>query len=760
VIKITYFIGTERNTKRGTVVEFENLQQLSEEFKECKEGGKHSAYFVRGELYPMHRKDTSLKTSNLLVIDGDIGMYNKAAPAPELVHAALCKMNLNHFIYTTHSHAPHRGIMKYRVVIPTDDFKKDDIRRNLAALMLKLKDNGIEIKTVKEMKAWTQPWFMPYRDDPDDGFYEFYTKFDGLDWELVEGIDDPEEVAAEKANDEAETLDEMYENIRSGREYHESMLNISYQLVKDGMSKAHVKAHLRAMLNASKDAGSERWLSRFEEIDRMVDGAAEYKAPEIIVGIAKKIDPKQMPFPPGALGDLFTSAYNSLLYQYEEVALVSSVGLIAGIAGRRYNIMHPAPMGLNVYMTLVAGTGFGKERISRFIEYCLLSSQEGLKSFGSFYGAGSFTSAKAIYNQFVNARSQVCVASEAGLLMKVKSGNVEAKTAMLLDMYSKSDRHSWTKGATYSDKDNSIPPLRAVAMTLISESTERSLMEAFGSSNALESGYLPRQSIFKIQSEVPKANRNCKLELSNELIYRLNRIMDDCSSVQAQDDSQAKEIWFEDDIIEDTWDYQEKCDRLRSSQNGIEAAMATRMFVKAVKYAGIATVFNHMESSKIGWTEWNWGKAMADYEINNVLSSLGALVGDGVSAAVIDVCVHMTLIFAGKAKRKSCVLSKYEMKYKCIPRYDLEAACMNLASVKNLGQSAGGTIKTGIAKVLEYMAGQGAILLLDKAPSAMRFGAPTIHGNDRKRYVQATDMFDSFCQMYVERFTDDLGDKQ
>lgn len=749
MIKITYFIGTERNTKRGNVIEFKDFEELAGEFRECKQGGKHSAYFVRGELSPMHRKDTSLRTSNLLVIDGDIGLYNRAAPPPQEVHDALVRMDLNHFIYTTHSHAPHRGIMKYRVVIPTADFKKDDIRRNIAELMSRLRDLGVEIKTVKEMKAWTQPWFMPYRDDPSDGFYEFYTKFDGKDWELVQGVDDPEELKAEKEADEAQSLEEMYENIRTGKEYHESMLNISYQLVKDGMSKAHVKAHLKAMLNASKDAGSERWVARFGEIDRMVDGAAEVKAPETIVGIAKKIDPKQMPVPPGALGDLFKSARDSLLYQYDEVALVSSVGLIAGIAGRRYNIMHPAPMGLNVYMTLVAGTGFGKERISRFIEYCLLSAQSGLKSFASFYGAGSFTSAKAIYNQFVDARSQVCVASEAGLLMKVKSGNVEAKTAMLLDMYSKSDRHSWTKGVTYSDKDSGIPPLRAVAMTLISESTERSLMEAFGSSNALESGYLPRQSIFKIKNEVPKANRNCKMELSDELIYRLNRLMDDCSSVQAVDDSQAKEITFEDDLIEDTWDYQEKCDALRSSQNGIEAAMATRMFVKAVKYAGIATVFNHMDSSKIGSTEWEWGKAMADYEINNALNSLGALAGDGVSAAVVDVCIYMTNIFNGHAKRKDCKLNKHELKYKCIPRYTLEGACMNIMSVRNLGQSAGGTIKTGITKVLEYMAGQGAILLLDKPPSALRASAPLIYGNDKKRYVQATEMFDAFCLMYA-----------
>lgn len=744
MIKITYFFGNERNAKDGEVYEFESLEQLASEFKKCRKGGKHTAYFVRGLLEPMHRKDTSLLESELLIIDGDTGTHNRAAPPPIEVHKALVKLNINHFIYTTHSHSPNKGINKFRAVIQTSSaMKKESLRRNISSIIRSLKNEGIDIKTVKEMNAWSQPWFWPYRDDPDDGFYEFYEYHDGNTFDLVEPEDD--DCEEHESTDEVDTLETLYENIRTGAEFHESMLNISYQLIKDGMSKAHVKAHLRSMMNSSTHAGTERWNTRYEEIDRLVEGAVNYKPPENIVGIEEKNEVFTMPIPPGALGDLYKAAYDSLLYQYPEVAMVSAVGLVAGIAGRRYNVVHPAPMGLNVYMTLVAGTGFGKERISRFIEYCLLSAQNGLKSFASFYGAGSFTSAKAIYNQVVNARSQVCVASEAGLLMKVRSGNVEAKTAMLLDMYSKSDRHSWTKGATYSDKDASISPLRAVALTLISESTERSLMEAFSSSNALESGYLPRQSIFKIKSDVPKANRNFKLELSNELIYRLNRIMDDASSVQSCDDSQAKEITFDDSIIEDTWNFQEYCDSMRKSPNGIEAAMCTRMFVKAVKYAGIATVFNHMDSTKIGKKEWEWGKDMAKYEMSTIMSNLGCLGNDSISAAVIEVCMYMTKIFNNMSPRKDCRLSTVEMKYKCIPRYTLEGACINLTHVKALTQSSGGSIKTGITKVLEYMSAQGAIVLLDKAPPEVRkFEA--IAG--RKRYVQATDMFDGFCRIY------------
>lgn len=318
-VDITYFIGDQRNTDQGEISTME-FKDFANKLSVCKKGKKHHSYFVRGILDPIERKDANLESSNLIVIDGDEGIKGRNAPKPLDVHKAMVELNLNHCLYTSHSHSAEKN--KFRIVIPCNKMIKVDLKVNIQALLDKLTDKGIRVKNVTEMSVWSQPWFLPTRDDPEDGLFEFYESHEGVDWRVIVG--EAAEVVKEKVEVQSNSLEDWYENIRTGAEYHESMLGISYQLIKDGMSEAHVIAMLNTLLNASEDAGTERWQTRVNEVDRTVKGAVYKidlaKKEEVIVSAPPRSEAGTMPvFPYGVL-NTWPEPWPAIFYAYHSVA--------------------------------------------------------------------------------------------------------------------------------------------------------------------------------------------------------------------------------------------------------------------------------------------------------------------------------------------------------------------------------------------------------------------------------------------------------
>lgn len=726
---ISVFIGNQMNTEQGTIQTYENFEDLANPFMSCRKGKKHSAYFVRGALEPMKRENANLKESSLLIIDADVGIDGGNAPSPGDVSAELKMRRVNHFIYTSHSHAESQN--KYRVVIPTNrPFVNGELKDNMIKLL-----RGLGIGWVKEMGVMSQPWFTPTRDDPNDGLFYFDLYTEGQPWEIdnvKESKDQatPEEPAPKPESREGvETLDQLYENVRSGSELHESLLTISYQLVKDGMSKAHAKSMLRTIMNGSELAGTERWLERFNDIERMVDRVVDGSGEDFdLEHVPKSGASSTLPRPPGMLGELEQACYDSLLYQYREVSLVSALGLIAGIAGRKFNVITTQRTGLNLYLTLVADTGAGKDGINRFINGAIRKSVMDTKdavndTFTSFIGPASFTGAKGIFKAFKNARSRVCVMSEAGLMMKVKSGDQEGKSAALLNAYNESGSDSWTRFHVYSNEDDNIESLRAIAPTIISESTPGVLMEAYQSIGALATGYLPRQMVFKIAKRQTRMNRKVVDVLPGEVKDRLHDLLETCAQVQAHDDPMAYDMVFADDLIDDVFDYNEKYNAISEENTGVDTVkqhMATRIGLKVIRVAAVATVINKVSSDEraliIDKQEWEWAKELCDYEFEHITESLGGLAGNqSMDNACWAVYSKMEGIIENTIKDKKCQIDIRYRKRKIIPYSNLKIACKNNPAITEINDRSG-QMKAGLDKVITHMVENKAIKIWDKDP--------------------------------------------
>ena len=736
MFSISVFIGDQSNTKQGELRNYETFEDLAKPFKKCSQGRKHSSYWVRGELDPMERKNKNLATSRLLVIDADKGTDGGNAPSPYLVHRKLKIKGINHFIYTSHSHT--EDINKFRVVVP---FNKPFTDTNLVPLMRGIvKDLGIG--WVKEMGVMTQPWFTPTRDDVGDGQFKFYEYHDGE--EYVQEIKAKSEAAEEKREEDedstsevcrreegdSESLDTLHENIRTGCEIHESLRTLTFQWVKDGMSDANAKAMARTVMNGSKAAGSERWQTRFDDIDRMVDGVFDLAEPSTkefdldVIAVDTHIG--VLPRPPGMLGELEQACYDSLLYQYREVSIVSAIGLISGICGRRFNVVTTGRTGLNMYLTLIADTGVGKDGINKFISNsimkCVGSGGDALKKFDSFIGPSSFTGGKAVFNAFKNARSRVCVSSESGLLLQSKAGDMAGKQVMILNMYNDSGADSYTRETVFSDEEKSIGRLRAVAATIISESTPKVLMEAYSSSGLLENGYIPRQMIFRVMRR-GRMNRRVREYLPDNVRHKLHDLLETCSLVQSEEDPKAYDIEFGDDIITDLFKYIDDYDQLSEENAGINPiknTMATRINLKVVRLAAIATVFNKTKGGEkclvIEKPEWEWAKAICNYEFDNITGALGGLQKDqAMENAIVSVYKKMSNIIDDSIKSQRCKLDKRYRKMKVIPHSKLKIACSTSPDVKEISDKYG-KMTLGLDKVLSHMKENNVIVSLKTDP--------------------------------------------
>jgi hypothetical protein len=403
-MKITLFQGSEKNTTSGFIQEV-TFDDLAEAFSECEKGGKHEDYFVRGALSPIERKDGNLSDVDLLIIDGDCSIDDpNSAPPPDELHDILTRWDINHIIYTTHSHKPPEK-NKWRCLIECPLEDKIQLKATAHKIVEELNDEGYNIAYVKEMGVWSQPWFLPRRANPKDGLFEHYSYTNGRAYEAAHQDDkgSNKESRQDRASDDVQSVEERIRQIQSGERYHDNLIALSWGDIKDGVARGKSIASLRGIMNGVPEhLRDERWESRYNDIERYVDDAIakidvngdddiDVESEIIIPDLPDDlfVDSK-LPMPPGLLGELVKSAYSMERYQYEEVALVSALGLVSGICGRKFNI---SDTGLNIYLTLIMGTGMGKDAISEFIEYALtnLSYDNVGQQPLSFLGPGRFT---------------------------------------------------------------------------------------------------------------------------------------------------------------------------------------------------------------------------------------------------------------------------------------------------------------------------------------------------------------------------------
>lgn len=608
-------------------------------FSKCSKGKKLGKGIIRGALKDTPRNDENLEYSRLLIIDADAGLEGKATPTAESCHEALKDLGYSHFIYTTFSHK--EDYHKYRAFVElSEDIQAHELHSNVSQLIAELKANGCAIKYAHEMDTWSQIWFLPRSETPE--VFISYGWFDGVAFNAIhcnETEEQKRERISSQAESKVETLEQMFENIRTGAEFHNSLRNLSYQLAKDGVSRAIILATLRIAMESSKVAGSERWVTRMKELERLVDGglklaedeSQDFEVPEPSFSADAGYSPP--PIPPGRLGNLINQIMKCMPRPQIEFAFPMALGSVAAICGAKFNAYTNEFSGLNLNMTVVADTGFGKGQISKFFNSLFIGGLDGKivnLSGGdgaiSFIGTNNYTAPKPLHRDLMMGRSKVVCMQEAGIMLGAKSGNADELSAYVMENYVNSAHDQFSSSRSYAQDDQSLKAFRAPAMTLILESTEESLATSLRDMNALESGYIPRQTMFKVNGK-PAMNRSrgekVSYNFTDDIVDQFRSLIDECARIQAVSNFESNIIEWSDDQFNK---YCDLTDHYGSEYNDDKVAkiIASRMAHKIVKFASLCTVFNGWKQGNMQLDEqaWDWAVAMGQWEMDNINHNL------------------------------------------------------------------------------------------------------------------------------------------
>ena len=654
--------------------------------KDVKVGEKKGSGFIRGQLHGPERRNEYLKTSRILIIDADGGVGDNPTPEAGKCHKALIQLGYNHVIYTTASHTPEYH--KYRAIVELDDdIQEWELHANMSQLINELKAQGIQLKYVSEMDVWSQIWFLPrIKEGAEFLHYEWHEGglFNAIHVEKssaeAEVVRSRSERKSEDSGDKL-TLDEMFENIRTGKEFHSSLRNISYQMIKDGVSVAIVTATLKSAMESSAEAGSERWLERMKDLPRLIKGAEERAEEEhnaqadfdiIIPESSSSYAPP--PIPPGRIGKAIMQCMETMARPQIEFAFPMIIGSVAAICGAKFNGYTNEYTGLNVNMTVVAGTGFGKGQISKFYNSLFigglggkvvnLSGGEGAMS---FLGTNNYTAPKPLHNDLLKGRSKIVCMQEAGIMLGAKSGNADELSAYVMENYVNSAHHQFSSSRSYSDEANSLKPFRAPALSMVLESTEESLAEALKGMNAIESGYIPRQTMFKVVGK-PKMRRNREastgdIEFDQDIYDQYKLLIKTAASAQVPSDFEVITVSLTDEQFDD---YCDLCDMYADAfPDKMAKDIATRMAHKIVKFACLATIFNNWADGDIGVDQecWEWAKKMGAWEMDHLNHNLSYMQsGNDYDAAMQFIAERMIVTLNHKdtslRNREAKVISK------------------------------------------------------------------------------------------------------
>lgn len=741
MFKVTYFPDGPANKTRGEVVEYGSLAEMADHFRLCQPGPKLNSYFVRGGLDPVVREDKNLKHSSLVILDIDKGIDGGCALSPLEMHELLKQLGYSHFIYTSHSHK--EGDNRFRCVLETDRaYERKDSKTTVDKLFKELHAQGCNAKNVYEAKNWSQPWFLPFRDDPSDGLYEFYSYMEGGCVDVVEGKsaldEDPELKSSEDLD--SKSWRERVKEITQGINFHENIRNITWAMSNEGAPEQVIIMTVQLAMDMCPNQ-DERWEQRYKDIPRLVKGALDKQEQDKRVNLDDIVISdgpvlRDIPWPPGLAGELVEDAYMMERFRYREVALVSAFGLLAGICGRKFNV---SSTGLNLYLTLIMGTGMGKEQIRDFINGTLMSLGDKGQVTSSFIGPGKFNSFKSAIHTLKEARSQVCVFTEAGIMFK-SAGDQASVTKALLHLYTCSGYNQYTIGESFSDIDKNVPIIRSPSMSIISESTPESLLSVFMEQGAGQQGDLPRQSIFRLVGAKPYPVMSPQASIREHLKKKLQTLIKKCAEIQATDDYQVFNMLPADQEVQlDMEAFAKHCIDMENENreiNSLKSFLYSRLFVKALKFAALASIMNYEDYPFIPMREWSWAKDLANYEVEG-------LEGLFSNTSSFDPLMDVAKNVVGRAIVK--MLRGGYKGYGSMTKKECEKQIINLSKLRYVlknsnrlkeydtfnSRSAGAT--TGFDKVVQWMIGSGYLVGIKERGK---------QGENKPEFIKVTSNFE------------------
>ena len=335
-------------------------------------------------------------------------------------------------------------------------------------------------------------------------------------------------------------------------------------------------------------------------------------------------------WPPGLVGAIAGFIYKSSPRPVKEVSIVAALGLVAGITGKAFNV---GQTGINLYIILIARSAIGKEAMHSGIGHILRSScGHALTPFVNFtdYASGpALTKAMEERSSFVN------VSGEWGRKLQRmaddrKDGPMQQLRTVMTNLYQKSGAASVMGGLGYSNREQNVASVNAVAYSMIGETTPGTFYDSL-TQTMMEDGFLSRFNIVEYLGERPPENKDQMTQVPQDLADAIGRLAAFAVSVVDSPVANAIPIGYAEGVEDLVNSFNLSCDgkiREAGSDESIRQIW-NRAHLKVLRVCGVLAAADNFQTPVVTKEHLLWAQQMV---LNDASGMLNKIKGGDVGA--------------------------------------------------------------------------------------------------------------------------------
>lgn len=412
--------------------------------------------------------------------------------------------------------------------------------------------------------------------------------------------------------------------------------------------------------------------------------------------------------PPGLVGDLARYLYESSIRPVPDVALVTALGVVAGLAGRTYHT-DGMPAGLNLYLILLAKTGIGKEGGKQGINRLLSEVRRNIPMVDRFVGPTSFASGQALVKHFEGQPCFYSMLDEFGhtlkrITMPKAFGAEKELHRELLSLYSRSGPEGTIGVQAYSDKERNTPAVRAPSLTIIGESTPEVFFDCLDSA-LVQDGLVPRLLVSEYTGIRPSRNRNAGGKPDSRLVRQFEELVTIALSAEQNNSIAKVGLSGDAEALLDVFD--KESDNHINSGSTAEVQLWNRAHLNALKVASVIAVGCNPHQPVANLEHAQWAMDFVRRSVHTVQSrfdkgEVGG--GDGAKAEAAIRTAVTDFLSMSPQKRETYKTPKVLQTGKIIPYSYLYAKLKRVQPFKSNQRILEETLKTLIeAGVLQQL---------------------------------------------------------